>query len=134
MTKRGAIIAVQTSRGGMIALQLLCVFILISLLSSPSLAKGGGMNLHNTYDPQHITSLPLEVQKAIMRRCSSPRALHTFATYPENTQRIVLHFERFFCNEPDGFCKTTGECLHQVYVSKRGHYSLERSYYAPPGD
>jgi hypothetical protein len=37
------------------------------------------------------------------------------------------------CDGDDTYCTASG-CLHQVWVSVRGHYRLFRSYYAPAGD
>jgi hypothetical protein len=68
----------------MIVPRCLCVFILVSLLSNQSSAKGGGMHSEDRYNPQHIESLPPEIRNAIIHRCSTPRALHTFAVYSEN--------------------------------------------------
>jgi hypothetical protein len=88
------------------------------------------MYSEDRYNPQHIESLPLEIRNAIYRRCSRPRALHTFASYSENLRRILLHFEHFYCDERDTFCNAAG-CLHQVYVYQANRYRLLRSYYAP---
>jgi hypothetical protein len=111
----------------------LCALILVSLLSNQSSAKRGGMHSEDRYNPQHINSLPPEIRKAIYHRCSTPRALHPFASYFDNSKRIVLHFEHFYCDQPDTFCGPTG-CLHQFWVFAGGHYKLVRSYYAPAGD
>ena len=117
----------------MIASRCLCALILVSLLSTQSSAKGGGMHSEDRYNPQHIDSLPPEIRSAIYHRCSTPRALHPFASYFDNPKRIVLHFEHFYCDQRRTFCNVTG-CLHQVWVSAGGHYRLVRSYYAPAGD
>lgn len=79
----------------MIASRCLCALILMSLLSNQSSAKGGGMHSEDRYNPQHIDSLPPEIRNAIYHRCSAPRALHPFASYFDNSKRIVLHFEHF---------------------------------------
>jgi hypothetical protein len=113
----------------LIASRSLCAFIFPSLMSNPASAKGTGMS-EDRYNPQHIDSLPPEIRTAIYHKCSTPRALHPFAVYSKNLQRIVLHFEHFYCDERDTFCNSSG-CLHQVYVSKGNRYRLLRSYYAP---
>jgi hypothetical protein len=107
--------------------------ILLLMLGGQPCAKGGGMHSEDRYNPQHIDSLPAEIRNALYHRCSTPRALHPFASYSQNMNRIVLHFEHFYCNQTDTFCGPLG-CLHQVWVSAGGHFRLLRSYYAPPGD
>jgi hypothetical protein len=111
----------------------LVAFVLVSLLSNQSSAKGGGFRSEDPYNPQHIESLPPEVRREVIQRCHTPQALHYFATYRENLQKVVLHFEHFYCGTGETFCGPSG-CLHQIYVSSRGHYRLLRSYYAPAGD
>ena len=112
----------------------LCAALMVLLLANAqSSAKGGSFHTEDRYNPQHIDGLPPDVRKAILHKCSTPRALHPFASYFDNSRRIVLHFEHFYCDEKDKFCNSSG-CLHQVYVSKGGHYRLVRSYYAPAGD
>ena len=133
MAQQEANITVQTlMQGRMIVLRLLCAFILITSLSDPSSAKGGNYHTEDLYNPQHIDSLPPEIRSAIMRKCSTPKALHPFASYSENFKQIVLHFEYFLCDDDGTYCTPSG-CLHQVYVSEGGRYRLTRSYYAPPG-
>ena len=85
------------------------------------------------YNPQHIQGLPTNVRNHVMSMCRTPRALHTFSSYDENLQRVVLHFEHFYCENGGSFCGPSG-CLHQVYVLTRGHYKLLRGYYAPAGE
>jgi hypothetical protein len=108
----------------------LCAFIALLLMCAPSSAKGGSLRSEDRYNPQHIESLPSEIRSAIMRKCSTPRALHDFAKYSENLQRVVLHFENFYCDNQHTFCAASG-CLHEVYVSAGGHYRLRQSYYSP---
>jgi hypothetical protein len=105
----------------------------VLLMCAQSSAKGGGMHSEDRYNPQHIENLPSEIRNAIIHRCNTPRALHTFASYSENLHRIVLHFEHFYCDERNALCNASG-CLHQVYFLAGGHYRLIRSYYAPAGD
>lgn len=107
-----------------------CALSIMLLLCTQTSAKGGAVHSEDRYNPQHISSLPPEIRSAIMRRCKTPRALHDFATYSENSSRIVLHFEDFYCNQNDSFCKPSG-CLHELYVRSNGRYRLLRSYYAP---
>ena len=99
-----------------------------ALLGGSALAKGASYRQEDRYNPQHIQSLPHEIRTAIVRLCPDPRALHEFTAYSNHYGRIVLHFEHFYCQGHDVFCKAS-DCLHQVYVSSRGHYRLERSYY-----
>lgn len=93
-------------------------------------AKGGSFRSEDRYNPQHIGGLPSEICDAIYHMCNTPKALHTFASYSDNSRRIVLHFEHFVCDGDGTYCLRSG-CLHQVYVSGGGHYRLVRSYYAP---
>jgi len=99
------------------------------LIGGGALAKGGSYHEEDRYNPQHIQSLPPEIRASILHRCADPRALHEFAAYSDH-DRIVLHFEHFYCQGRDVFCNASG-CLHQLYVLSGGHYRLRRSYYAP---
>jgi hypothetical protein len=111
-----------------------CFCALIVLLTcSQALAKGGSYHMEHRYNPQHIDGLPLEVRNSILHRCAEPKALHPFASYFDNSRRIVLHFEHFLCDGDGTYCTSSG-CLHQVWVSIGSHYRLVRSYYAPAGD
>jgi hypothetical protein len=101
---------------------------IVALLSEAALARGS-YHEEDRYNPQHIQTLPKEIRASIQRQCAEPRALHEFAAYSDD-DRIVLHFEQFYCQGHDVFCKAS-RCLHQVYVLRGGHYRLERSYYAP---
>jgi hypothetical protein len=47
---------------------------------------------------------------------------------------VVLHFEHFVCDGDNTYCTVSSRCLHQVWVSIRGHYRLVRRYYAPAGE
>jgi hypothetical protein len=116
-----------------LASRCLVAFVLVSSLSSQLLAKGGSYRSEDRYNPQHIESLPPEIRDAVIRGCSRPKALHEFAGYTDNLQKVVLHFEHFYCGTDGIFCNASG-CLHQVYISSHGHYRLLRSYYAPAGD
>ena len=117
----------------MIATRWICASTALLLMCAQSSAKGGSVRSEDRYNPLHIESLPPEICNAVYHMCSTPRALHLFATYFDNSKRIVLHFEDFYCNQRDTLCKPSG-CLHQVWVSAGGHYKLVRSYYAPAGD
>jgi hypothetical protein len=69
-----------------------CFCALIVLLAcSQALAKGGSYHMEDRYNPQHIDSLPSEVRNSILHRCAEPKALHPFASYFDNSRRIVLH-------------------------------------------
>ena len=98
------------------------------LIGGSTLAKGTTYRSEDRFNPQHIQSLPPEIRASIEHQCDLPRALHDFAAYSDD--RIVLHYEHFYCQGRDVFCNASG-CLHQVYVSSGGHYRLQRSYYAP---
>jgi len=117
-----------------IASRLLFAFIVLSLCCSQSPAKGGNMANQNPYKTQYVESLPPEVRAALTQQCrSTAKALPNFVSYTENTKRIVLRFEYFYCNSGGSFCGTSG-CLHQIYFSSHGHYRLLRSYYSPSED
>jgi hypothetical protein len=109
-------------------------FAAILIVSSPASARGGTYHTDDRYNPQHIDSLPAKVHEKVLRICSTPRAMHTFAAYSDNMQRLVLHYEHFYCDPQHTYCKPSGECLHQVYVSASGRYKLIGSYYALPWD
>jgi hypothetical protein len=113
----------------MIARLVVCAIVAALLSGGQALAKGGSLRSEDRYNPQHIENLPAEVRGAVMRQCAIPRALHEFAAYSDH-QRIVLHYEHFYCEGRDIFCNACG-CLHQVYELSGGHYRLLRSYYAP---
>ena len=109
---------------------------MMMLLACGQLSARGGANFgrsEDRYNPQHISSLPPEVRNFVLHRCSEPKALHSFAIYFNNLNGVVLHYEHFVCEGDDTYCTVSG-CLHQVWVSVRGHYRLFRSYYAPAGD
>ena len=113
----------------MMVRRLICAIVVALLSGGYASAKGGSMRSEDRYNPQHIESLPAEVRGAVMRRCGTPKALHEFAAYSDH-ERIVLHYEHFYCEGRDVFCNASG-CLHQVCVRSGGHYRLLRSYYAP---
>ena len=76
-----------------------CFCALIVLLTcSQASAKGGSYHMEHRYNPQHIDGLPLEVRNSILHRCAEPKALHPFASYFDNSRRVVLHFEHFVCD------------------------------------
>jgi hypothetical protein len=108
-------------------LHYLIALVAVSLISTQSFAKGSNMRSEDRYDPQHIENLPPEVQREVLRLCATPRALHSFATYTNHLQKIVLHFEHLYCGAKP-FCDPSG-CLHQTYISSGGgHYRLLQSY------
>ena len=111
----------------------LCALISLLLTTIQLSAKGGNYHTEDLYNPQHIESLPPEIRNSILHRCGTPKALHPFARYFDNSKRIVLHFEDFICDGDGTYCTASG-CLHQVWVSTGGRYRLVRSYYAPMGD
>jgi hypothetical protein len=110
-----------------------CALMTLLLACSQSSAKGNSVHSEDRYNPQHIDSLPSEVRNTILHRCGQPKALHNFARYFDNLNRIVLHFEHLICDGDGTYCTPSG-CLHQVWVSTGGHYRLVRSYYAPVGE
>jgi hypothetical protein len=103
------------------------------LLTCTELSAKGTYRMEDRYNPQHIDTLPPEVRDSILRKCSEPKALHPFAKYSNGSRRIELHFEHFVCDGVGSYCNPSG-CLHEVWALVRGHYHLERSYYAPAGD
>jgi len=103
--------------------------VLTALLIGGSALARGIYRSEDRYNPHHILSLPPEIRASIAHQCDVPRALHDFAVYSDH-DRIVLHYEHFYCQGRDVFCNASG-CLHQVYVLSGGHYRLQRSYYAP---
>jgi len=107
----------------------ICLLITLLLMCVSVQAKGSNYHSEDRYNSQHIDSLPPEIRGLIARECYDPRALHNFAAYSEGDRTIVLHYEHFYCQGHDVFCKASG-CLHQVYVLSGGHYRLKRSYYA----
>jgi hypothetical protein len=117
----------------MAMVRLLAAFLAILLACGQSLARG---NYHSEdrYNPQHISSLPPEVHDFIVHRCSEPKALHSFAQYFHHLKGVVLHFEHFLCDGDGAYCTVSSRCLHQVWISVKGHFRLMRSYYAPAGD
>lgn len=106
----------------------LVVFLLL-VIGTPVLAKGGNMRSTDLYEPQHIDNLPPEVRQNVLRLCSVPKALHSFASYSNARRKVVLHYERLYCGGKL-FCGASG-CLHQTYVESGGRYRLVESYYAP---
>lgn len=116
----------------MLLVRCLCALTLIALPSDLSFAKGGAFRSEDRYKPQHIDGLPLEIRSAIYRMCSAPKALHPFASFSDDMHRIILHFEHFYCQQRDGFCRQSGACLHEVYESRGHHFQLIRRYFAEP--
>jgi hypothetical protein len=93
-----------------------CLFALMAIsLVCGQLSARGGYHSEDRYNPQHISSLPPEVRNSVLHKCSTPKALHTFAIYFDNLKGVVLHFEHFLCDGDDP-------------------YWLLRSYYAPASD
>ncbi len=104
--------------------------VLLSFCNQPlAFGRGSQVGHDDPWNPEHIEHLPLEVRNAVIRMCrDSPRAGHYFATYFDNSRLMKLHFEHLHCDGRPMFCR--GDiCLHQEYVSARGHYRLIKSYY-----
>ena len=110
-----------------------CFCALIALLLTCSQSSATNYRTEDRYNPQHIDSLPPKIRNFIFHRCAEPKALHPFASYYDDSKRIVLHFEHFVCDGDGTDCNSSG-CLHQVWVALRGHYRLVRSYYTLAGD
>jgi hypothetical protein len=73
--------------------------------------------MEDRYNPQHIDSLPSEVRSSILHRCAEPKALHPFASYFDNSRRVVLHFEHFVCDGDGTFC-TSSRCLDPISMKR----------------
>jgi hypothetical protein len=112
----------------MIVTRILYAAVTVFLIGGGAQARGS-YHTEDRYNPHHILDLPPEVRASIAHQCDVPRALHDFAAYSDH-DRIVLHYEHFYCQGRDVFCNASG-CLHQVYVLSGGRYRLQRSYYAP---
>jgi len=108
-------------------------YLAMLLTCGQALARGSGLHSEDPYNSEHFDNLPTEIRAFILRRCTSPKALHYFAGYFDKANRIVLHFEHLHCDQTDAFCKPSG-CLHQVWVFNGGQYRLMHNYYAPTGD
>jgi hypothetical protein len=108
------------------------VLVLALLSGTPLLAKGGNMRSADRYEPQHIENLPPEVRRVVIGLCPAPKALHSFATFTDHLEKVVLHYERLYCGERS-FCGPS-RCLHQTYVVRGGHYHLIESFYAREGN
>jgi hypothetical protein len=102
-------------------------------------ARSAGAPPDDRWNPQHLSSLPVEIRNAIApyaRVCGGPLAAeHSFARYFQsgNAKLIGLHFEHLRCSDRAAVCKAAG-CLHQVYISTGGQYRLLRSSYVPELD
>jgi hypothetical protein len=81
-----------------LASRYLLAFVLVPLISNQSFANGGSYRSEDRYDPDHIESLPSEILDALIHRCGTPNALHEFAGYTGNLQKVVLHFEHLYCS------------------------------------
>ena len=99
-----------------------------------AVARGGLTSNDPPWNSEHISRLPEEVRKALIRLCGeSALAAHYFATYSDSSRLINLHFEHLHCRTQKAFCTQAG-CLHQVYGLSGGRYRLRRSYYGPGND
>jgi hypothetical protein len=101
----------------------LVAFILVSLLSTLSSARGGGGfgRSEDRDNPDHIESLPPEIRDAVIHQCITPRALHPFAHYTDNLQTVVLHYEHFYCSAGGTFCGEFELRRHAGYFRPRKH-------------
>ena len=109
--------------------------LLLLLCNQPhTLARGSQVGHDDPWNSEHIDRLPPEVRNAVTRMCGNePRAAHYFATYFDNSHLMKLHFEHLHCDGRATFCRGDS-CLHQEYVSTRGHYRLMKSYYGRNND
>ena len=102
--------------------------------ASPAAARGSQSSNDAPWNSEHISQLPEEISKALIRLCGdSALAAHYFATYSEHSRLINLHFEHFHCRGQKALCTQAG-CLHQVYGLSGGRYRLLRSFYGPGND
>jgi hypothetical protein len=100
----------------------------------PAVARASLTSNDPPWNSEHISSLPEEIRKALIRLCGeSALAAHYFATYSDNSRLINLHFEHFHCRAQKALCTRAG-CLHQVYRLSGGRYRLLRSYYGADND
>jgi hypothetical protein len=116
--------------------QIVLAAVLLSLGGDRSAAVARASQASNDapWNSEHISGLPEEVRKALIRLCGeSAYAAHYFATYSDNSRLVNLHFEHFRCQTQKALCTQAG-CLHQVYGLSGGRYRLLRSYYGPGND
>lgn len=100
---------------------------------SPAFARGSQPSNDPPWNSEHISRLPEEIRKALIRLCGElVLAAHYFATYSDNSRLVNLHFEHLQCRAQT-LCTQAG-CLHQVYGLSGGRYRLLRSYYGPRND
>ena len=102
--------------------------LILSFTNRPAFARGSFVGYDPVWNSERIARLPPEVRNAVIHMCADPRAGHYFATYPDNSHLIKLHFEHLQCDRERAFCRA-GSCLQQEYVSTGGRYRLIRSYY-----
>ena len=66
--------------------------------------------------------------------CRRQRALHPFASYLENPQRIVRNFEHFYRDQLRHFLRPIWLLHSGLGFRRRGDYRLLRKDDAPAGD
>ena len=94
-------------------------------------AARGGISHTDIATAKRIDELPPEIRDAVLQwqsTCGSPLAARPlFAHYLEDKtsgyRLISLHFHELRCDNEAALCTKQG-CLHQVYVSTDGTYSL----------
>ena len=107
---------------------------LVAIVSqAPPAWARAGPHPEDPWNRQHVEGLPPGVRSTVAQVCRDARAQHPFAGYFQNSRFLVLHFEHARCGNRGALCTQAG-CLHQVYISKGGHYRLLKSYYAPGRD
>jgi len=83
------------------------------------------------YDPQHIESLLPELREAVIKKCDTARALHPFASYTDNLQKVVLHFEHFYCNTAVRFAARLDACIRSTVPRMAASGSCEATMLCP---
>jgi hypothetical protein len=96
-------------------------------------AKGSVVPKEDTWNPHHISGLPIEIQQYIAGICKGPpSAMHEFATYlpPEHRWRINLEYLR--CNGL-GQYRHGGQCLDVDFVEAGSRFRLSSKQYRDCG-
>jgi hypothetical protein len=110
------------------------VLLLLLADQPPTFARGNQVGHEDPWNSERIERLPPEVRSAVIRMCgNAARAAHYFVTFFDNSRVIKLHFEHLHCDEQARFCRGTS-CLRQEYITKGGHYRLQKSYYGRDDD
>ena len=92
-----------------------CTLVAILLTCEQASAKGGSFHTEDRYNPQHIDSLPPEIRSSIVRRCNTPKALHPFASYFDNSKRSFCILSISCAMETAPIAPTRGACIRSGY-------------------